>query len=187
MNRIILVFLLTSASFAVTGQTYKDEVRSRFTEYITFLTNKQYAKAIEYMNPEIFNMIPKEQMSQVLEMTFNNPDFDFQLGKWAIVSMNDKKTIKGQDYVKLAYSNELRMRFHAKDGKLPDTATAKKNLAGMFGQGNVKYDAKTQFYTIQATKNVVANAASGKKWTFIVIEERQKPLLEQFIPKELLD
>ena len=78
------------------------------------------------------------------------------------------------------------MHFKSSDGKEQDTAATKAALIKQFGQNNVSYDAAIDTYKIFVVKDVIANSKDKQNWTFVVIEEKQKPILEKFIPKELL-
>ena len=78
------------------------------------------------------------------------------------------------------------MHFLSPDGKRQDTALTKKGLENQFGQDNVIYDFSTESYRIFVIKNVIADSKDKNNWTFVVVEDRQKPILEKFMPKELL-
>ena len=76
---------------------------------------------------------------------------------------------------------------YSEEAKKQDTSITMAALRNQFGQDNVKYDASTGFFHVKVIKKVIANSADAKNWTFLVIEEAQKPVLEKFVPKELLD
>ena len=78
------------------------------------------------------------------------------------------------------------MHFKSSDGKIQDTAATKAALIKHFGQNNVSYVAANETYKIFVVKDVIANSTDKQSWTFVVVEEKQKPILEKFIPKELL-
>jgi hypothetical protein len=186
MLRSVLIVLVSIITFTSYGQTYKNDVKAQFLEYTELLMNKEYAKSIEYLNPAFFKVIPKAQLLKVMEQLYNNPEFDFELERPTLESVQDKKTIEGNDYVKFGYANYLKMRFKSEDGKASDTTMIKNALEQQFGQGHVSYDLQTGFYRVLVYKKVIANSADNKKWTFVVIEEKQKPILEKILPKELL-
>jgi hypothetical protein len=78
------------------------------------------------------------------------------------------------------------MHFKTNDGQVQDTAATKAALINQFGENNVTYDTSTDIYNIFVVKDVVANSTDKQHWTFVVVEEKQKLILEKFIPKELL-
>jgi hypothetical protein len=186
MLRAYLILLTAFVTFSSYGQAYKDDVKTQFLEYTNLLMKKEFEKSVDYLNPAFFTIIPKAQLLKIMEQTYNNPNIDFEIEQPTIINIQDKKNIDGKDYVQLKYSNYLKMRFKSQDGKTGDTTLTKKALEKQFGDGNVSYDAQTNFYRFLVYKNVIANSIGNKKWTFIVVEDKQRPILEKILPKELL-
>ena len=186
MFRLILISLLIAFPGSLFAQSYKDSIEAQFLRYTDLLIKKDFAKSADYINPGFFKIIPKAQLITIIEKTYNNPALDFNIENPAIVSISDSKDIAENSFVKLQYSNYLSMHFKNDDGKALDTALTKKTLQAQFGQDNVTYDALTDTYKVFVIKNVIANSIDKRNWTFVVVEEKQKPLLEKFIPKELL-
>ena len=186
MFRLILISLLVAFSNILFAQSYKDSIEVQFLHYTDFLVKKDFAKSADYINPGFFKIIPKAQLITVIEKTYNNPALDFNIEKLAIVSIGDMKIIDNHNFVKLQYSNYLSIHFKNDDEKKQDTALTKKALQVQFGQDNVTYDTSTDTYKVFVIKNVIANSIDSRNWTFVVIEDKQKPILEKFIPKELL-
>lgn len=102
-----------------------------------------------------------------------------------VVSIDNSQSIKGEHYAKFKYSNNMVVRYKDNDEER-DVVEEMETLQSTFGEENVTYDAAADNYTIFVTKEVIANSKDQRRWTFVVLEERQKPLLEKFIPKELL-
>lgn len=186
MLKTVLSVTVLFLSATIHAQAYKDSIRNQFLDYSGLLSKKELAKSMDYMNPGIFRIIPKDQLLAGIEQAYNNPEMDFEVEMPTITAVEDSKVINGQHYAKLRYSGYLKMRFVDADGGEQDTAMLKGLLQGQFGENNVTYDAATGFYRILAQKKVIANSPDARKWTFAVVEEKQKPLLEKFIPKELL-
>ena len=186
MLRLFIVFVSFAFSTTLSAQAYKDSIQAQFLRYTNLLIKKDFAKSTEYINPGFFQIIPKPQLIAVLEKAYNNPVLDFNIENPVIVSIGDSKVINGDTFVKMQYSNFLKMHFKSNDGKVQDTAATKAALINQFGQNNVSYDTATDIYKIFVVKDVIANTTDKQNWTFVVVEEKQKPILEKFIPKELL-
>lgn len=184
MLRLILVSILFALPGSLFAQSYKDSIKAQFLRYADLLVKKEFVKSADYINPGLFKVVPKAQFIGVMEKTYNNPVFDYNIEGIEIISMGDSKTIDGQSFVKLKYSNYLTMQF--KGEAIQDTTSTKEALEAEFGQGNVTYNASTDTYRIFVIENVVANSVNKRKWTFIVMQEKLKPILKRFIPKELL-
>ena len=186
MLRQILLFLSIAFSSCIYAQSYKDSVKVQFLRYTDLLVNKEYSKSTDYLNPEFFKIIPKSQLIAIMEKAYNNPAMDFEIESPSVTLIDDNQVIGSANYVKLQYSNYLKMHFKTSDGSKQDTALTKRALEAQFGQNNVTYDAIKDTYRIFVTKNVIAHSKDKLNWTFVVVEDKQKPILEKFIPKELL-
>lgn len=186
MLRLFIVFVSFTISTTLSAQAYKDSIKAQFLRYTNLLIEKDFAKSTEYINPGFFKLIPRQQLVAVIEKTYNNPVLDFNIENPVVISIGNSKVINGDNFVKMQYSNFLKMHFISSDGKVQDTAATKGALIKQFGQKNVSYDAATDTYKILVIKDVIANSTNKKNWTFVVVEEKQKPILEKFIPKELL-
>ncbi len=186
MFRLILLSLLFTLPTGLFAQSYKDSIKVQFLRYADLLVKKDFVKSAEYINPGLFKILPKAQLMDVLEKTYNNPAFDYNIEEPAIISMGDNKIINGQNYVKLQYSNYLSLHFKGDGEKIPDTTLTKEALQAKFGKANVTYNSSTDTYRIFVVENVVANSVNKRKWTFVVIQESLKSLLKRFIPNELL-
>lgn len=187
MFRYGFLFVLIGFAKNLTAQAYKDSVKAQFIRYTNLLIQKEFAKSVEYMNPEIFKIFPKEQMLTIIEKTYNNPLMTFNIEDPVIISTGNEKKVNAHHFVKLRYSNYLTLHYNKDNGRTPDTAAIKSVLQKQFGQQNVQYNAAADSYRVFSIKEVIANSADLRNWTFIVVEERQKPLLEKFIPREVLE
>lgn len=186
MRRLIILGFYLIISLRLSAQVYKDSIRNQFGTYTELLKNKEFAKSMDYMNQDFINLVSKKQLLELLEKTFNNPEMDIELKGFNIIAIGDSKLINGKSYSKIKYSNLFKMRQKAETLRQTDTLAIINSLEEKFGKGNVSYDKSSAFYTVLAIKNVVANSKDKKHWTFVVVEEKQKPLLERFISKELL-
>lgn len=187
MSRLIsfvLLIILFGAS-TVSGQEYKDSIQVQFLRYTECLINKDFSASAEYLNPNFFKIIPKSKLVEVMENAFNNPVVELSLKAPKVVSIDNSKSIKGEHYAKLKYSNNMVIRYK-ESNEDRDVEEEMETLQSTFGEKNVTYDAAANSYTIFVTKEVIANSKDQRRWTFVVLEERQKPLLEKFIPKEML-
>jgi hypothetical protein len=188
-----LVVVLAIASFGLHAQDTKI-VTEEFTKYTKLMLDKKFDAGLDYMNPGIFEMAPKEQLLVVMEQTFNNPELDIEMSMPDLLSFSETKKINETFYVKFKTSSVIKMRFNTlinaeKTAEENQTTInmVKENLNAKFGAENVSYDDQTRFFTLKAVKPVIASSADKKIWKFITVDsEAQKPMLEKFIPKELL-
>ena len=195
MRRLTLIALLIITSFTGYSQLYKKTIEKQFLTYTNHLVEKDFKGACNYIIEDFFKIIPRDQLVLMMEKTFNNPDIEFAIDSPKIIKIEDSRKFNANDYARLQYSNLLRMKFiiPKEDGetvseeeKEMTTSLTKANLEKTFGDRNVRYDAATGYFTIFSIKDVVATSADGEKWKFVVVEEKQKPILSKFLPKEML-
>lgn len=184
--RIFLIACVLFISQYAGAQAYKDSIRNQFMAYNDLLLKKEFAASLDYVNPGILSVAPKEQLISMMEQTFNNPAVEIKLSKPEMKSIEDSQRIDNMTYSTFQYAGSLSMRMLSEEGKKQDSSVTLAALGNQFGGENVKYDASTGFYHVKVIKKVVANSTDAKNWTFLVIEEAQKSVLEKFVPKELL-
>ena len=110
IKQIIFSVLFLIISSTGNAQDYKKTIEIEFTEYLNSIVNKNFAKSMDYVIPEFFEIIPKSQMIKVMEQTFNNPSMEFELKNPKIISINDAQKIAEKFYSLLSYSNQMNMK-----------------------------------------------------------------------------
>ena len=182
LRKLFLCLVILFAFSASNAQTYKDTVKTQFLDYTALLIKHDFVKSTEYLHPEFFKLIPKEQMIALMEQTFNNPEVKVSLEQPFNIVLEENKVINKSNYVKFRYDNYMQMQFPGQPAK---DSNVLKALGEQFGEKNVTYDDKKNYYRIFTNHLVVASSADRKNWTFVVIEEASRELIETFIPKEL--
>ena len=186
ITNLVFSLLMIVTSHQLHAQAYKDSIQQQFLRYTVHLMNKEFAQSVDYINPDFFTIVPKAQMIQLIEQVYNNPEMEFEIDSPRIASIEDKVSINNTYYTKLKYANNLFIKYGELTTAAKDTALMVQMLQQQFGRDQVSYNPATLFYKISVTKNVVANSKDNLHWTFVVIEEKQKPILEKFLPKQLL-
>lgn len=193
MKKIVWMFLVVIVANA-NGQDAK-KITEDYNAYSKLLSEKNFEKAFDYLNPGIFDIAPKEQLLEVMNQTLNNPAIALEVSMPEVSEFSDVKKIGETYYVKFKSFNVIKMKFTGlfTPDKTPaeiqaTTQKMKESFDAKFGANNVSYDEQTQFFQIKAMKPVIASSADQKSWKFITIDDdSQKPMLSQFIPAELLN
>jgi hypothetical protein len=192
MKKLTIVFLFVSALAA----SAQESIKTDFQTYTDLLIKKDFDKALGYMNDGLFKIVPKAQLVEIMEQTFNSQEIEIDMRAIPVLSdFSEAKSIEGLYYVKFKTKSVMKMKFNSlydslksDDEKKTMLESVKQALNTQFGPENVSYDAATRFFTLNSTKPVIASSADKKKWKFVTVDsEAQKPMLEKFIPKELLD
>ncbi|WP_210462945.1 hypothetical protein [Rufibacter roseolus] len=193
-TKLFTIILLTISTLAF-SQNYKKDIESKFLEYNNYIVNQEFKKSTDFVPQEFYEIVPKEQMVLLLERTFNNPEIEFKLKGPQIIDISEKEQVEGKYYSLIKYSSPINMKFKGKDQK-EETETERKlrmNLIKLsfektFGSDNVKYNEETGFFEINAQKQAYAISKEGETdWKFLVIESKQKFILEKLLPKQLVE
>ncbi|MCX2682077.1 hypothetical protein OOZ15_19160 [Galbibacter sp. EGI 63066] len=191
-KNLLTILFLTIFSVGI-AQDYKKEIESEFTEYLNSIVNMEFEKSMEFITPEFFEIIPKSQMINLMEQTFNNPSMEFELKNPKILKINDAQKIENKYYALLTYSNQMNMKINSEEEETEDEKKMRINMTKLsfeqtFGSDNVKYNEETGFFEIQSQKDVYGISENGQTdWKFLVIEKKQKVILEKILPKELIE
>lgn len=192
-HTLYLCFLFTFISCGLFAQEYKNAAKAQFLHYTGLVINKDFRSASEFIIDELFAIIPKEQMITAMEAVFNMPGFNYTIDSPKVLQVSDSTIADSSYFLKLRYSNILRMKFDTEqDSASTDTSLAENELLTLtlqskFGEENVKYNQHTGFYDIYSVKDVIAKSANLRDWKFVVMEEDKLPFLKKLLPKELLE
>jgi hypothetical protein len=193
---ILITFILALATSNLVSQTAQKYIEKDFLTYINHLIDREFTESVEYLYPELFDFVPKEQMIVTMEETFNNPEINISLNKPNIINVGEVRLIDSVYFCKLKYSHKMYMTFLDKndstskeDKKLRDEMT----LAGLqstFGEQNVTLisDGETNMFDILSIKDSYAKSYDGlKEWKFIDIEKDNLMLLNILLPPQLVE
>jgi hypothetical protein len=189
-QKLFTILFLTISTIGI-AQDYKNELKKEFNDYLSTIVNMEFEKSMEYIVPEFFEIIPKSQMIKVMKQAFNNPGIEIEITNPKIIEVKDKKEIENKYYSLLTYSNQMNMKIYGEAEETKNEKTTRINLTKLslestFGSENVEYNENTDFFQIQSQKDVYGISKNGENnWKFLVIEKKQKMILEKLLPKEL--
>jgi hypothetical protein len=193
-SKILTLFLISLFTLPTFGQEAKTEITKQFFTYMGILNNKDFNKAMDYMPDELFEIVPKEQMVSYMESALNSSEISFKFDNLKVVSVKEPIKSGTKYYVNMKYSHRMSMLFNAlnKDKTpaqlLEQGNLTKENLQVKYGEDNVKFDEKTNWFEITVTKNAFAISPDGKtNWKFIDFDPNQRGLMEKILPKEIID
>lgn len=194
MKRLIFSVCTLLITIVSNAQDYKQQITKDYLQYTEYITTKQHVKAVEYINDGLFKIIPKEHIIRGMESIYETDEMSFVFEEPQILDFSTVKKIDGIYYVVFQTTSNFQMKMkeieEEKDPqkKLMKIATIQMGFEEKFGKDHVSYSHETGFFRITSTKKTIANSKDQNTWKFAVIENsQQKKLLEQFIPKELLN
>lgn len=200
MNKILsilaIVVMISSCGTSKKAKTLlenQNTIKTDFYKYLDAISNKEFSKSMDYIVPEFFEIIPKEQMIKAMEQTFNDPEMEFDLKDPKILEIGNIKEVNNRFYSKLRYSNLMNMKIvseeeeETEEEKKMQNSLMKLSFEQIFGSANVEYDSETNFFQIYSEKEVIAISDNGKTdWKFLVVDEEQNFILEKLVPEEVI-
>ncbi|MFC6860308.1 hypothetical protein [Zunongwangia atlantica] len=195
MKRIfILLIIVSNLTFSQTNENYQVNLNKDFVEYNNLILNQEFEKSMDYMLPDFFEIIPKNQMVTLMKQVYNNPDLEFKMDKPKDISYGEPKKINDNYYSEITYSYNIKMKFNnIEEGGNEEKKALTRNLTKLqlektFGSENVKFNEETEFYEIHSIKNAFGISENGMSdWKFVVVEPKQKFILEKILPKVLTE
>lgn len=186
---IFLTGLFLSLNYT-SAQTARQNVEKDFKNYSQLVSENKIDDALEYTNPQLFEIIPKESMKSLLEAVFKMPNIEYKISAPLINEISEVKRIENIDYIKIKYISPIEMKMKDLDVSNETKLQMLRNsFETKFGKGNVAFDKRSGFFKINASKEVVATSTDNKNnWKFITVDNpRMKTLLEKIIPSEILE
>lgn len=192
MKKIPLLISLVFAQFILLAQ--KDStLERRLAEFMQVNDQMDLDKVLDYTYPKLFTIVPRTQMLEALQNTFDNENVSVQLDSLSITNVYPVFKSENGSYAKVMYSMIMIMAF--KENK-EDSLTAEKKkerddfmlstLSEQYGEGNVSIDPTTGSLKIKVVSPMVAaKDQHAKKWNFVNLKEND-PLTNRLFSKEIL-
>lgn len=183
---IFLFVLLSVASFAQTkANTDGAAIKKSFTYFTNSIKSKKTDDAVSCIYPKFFNVVPKDQMKQILEMTYNNPFMKVDLLNLQFGTIEKPELIEGEYFSVFNYLFSLKCNVNAMNEEMKEKVSSA--LASKYGKNNVKYLANEGVYQVNAYMKACAISKDKKSWKFVILEKQYKPELVKVLPKKILD
>ncbi|MCW3162171.1 hypothetical protein [Chryseobacterium oryctis] len=187
IKSLLFVFVLLSFfSFAQTKVNSDDAaIKKNLAYFVNTIKTKQIDQAVNCIYPKFFNVLAKEQMKQILEMTYNNPFMKIDVLNFQLGNIGKTELIDGEYFSIVDYS--IKMKCNA--GSMSDEIKSKINgvLTAKYGKNNVQYLSKEGAYLINAVMKTCAVSKDRKYWKFVVLEKEYKKGLVKVLPQKILD
>lgn len=191
---LILCLLVSNLTFGQKDETYKTNLNNDFVEYNDLMLKQDFEKAMDFMLPEFFEIIPKTQMIILMKQVYNNPDIEFKADKPKNITYSFPNKIEEKFYSEIKYSYDIQMKLNSiKKSENEEENQLTRNLIRLnfektFGSGNVKYNKETEFYEIKSIKKAYGISKNGiSDWKFVIVDKKRKFILEKILPEELTD
>lgn len=190
MKQLITIFAFLQALISF-GQEVNvtNEIKNDFNDYYNLISERKIDEALNYSNPKLFEIVPREQMKKLMEAVYKMPNIEYKTGIATFLKFEELKKIENVNYVKFYIKSPIEMKFTDIENTEEKITQMTKNFEAKFGVGNVAFDEESGFYKINAEKIIIASSDNELlDWKFVTVDNpKMKILLENFIPKELLN
>lgn len=183
---ILSFFLISFISFAQTKVNADDQaIRKSLVYFVNTIKYKKIDQTVEGIYPKFFTVVPKEQMTQMLNMTYNNPFVKIDVQDMKFISVEKPELINGEYFSIAGYYLKLKGNVSAMNDDMKKKVG--EMLNSKYGKANVKYFADEGAYVINAPMKVCAISKDRKNWKFVFAEKEAKSQLVKVLPKKILD
>ncbi|WP_415327050.1 hypothetical protein [Chryseobacterium sp. MMS23-Vi53] len=184
-----LLFLFVLSSFVAFAQTKVSPEESNIKKSLTYFVNSVKDKKIEQgvncIYPKFFTIIPKDQMTQLLNMTYNNPFMKIEVQDLKFGSIGKPELIDDEYFSIVNYSFKLKCNVNSMNEDMKKKINAA--LTNKYGKENVKYLANEGIYLINANMRACAISKDRKYWKFVMVEKEYKKQLVKVLPQKIID
>lgn len=183
---LFLFLLLSCIAFSQAKANPDDaEIKKSLTYFVNSIKSKQIDQAVSCIYPKFFTIVSKEQMTQILNMTYNNPFMKIEVQDLKFGNIEKPELITGEYFSIAHYFLKLKCNVSS----LNDEMKQKMNsaLTAKYGANNVKYLANEGSYLINANMKACAVSKDKKIWKFVILEKEYKKELVKVLPKKILD
>lgn len=180
----LVIFFALGFAQNTTG-TEDQSIRKSVVFFANTIKYKQLDKTIDCIYPKYFTVFPKEQMTQILNMTYNNPFVKIDVKDMKFVSVGKPELVDGEYFSLVSYFLKMRADVSSMNDDMKKNIS--KMLSSKYGKNNIEYNAKEGAYTINAPMSVYAISKDKKTWKVVYAEKELKSQLTKVLPKKILD
>ncbi|SDH88081.1 hypothetical protein SAMN05421846_102376 [Chryseobacterium taeanense] len=189
MKSRLFMFLFVMMSFFAVAQTKQNSDDAAIKKSLNYFANsimsKKIDQAVNCIYPKFFTVVPKDQMTQILNMTYNNPFMKIEINNMKFGNIEKPELINGEYFSIAHYIFTMKCNMSSLNDEMKKQFSTM--LTKRYGQNNVKYLPKEGAYLINATMKACAVSKDRKSWKFVILEKEYKPNLVKVLPKKILD
>lgn len=183
------MFLFVMMSFFAVAQTKQNSDDAAIKKSLNYFANsimsKKIDQAVNCIYPKFFTVVPKDQMTQILNMTYNNPFMKIEINNMKFGNIEKPELINGEYFSIAHYYFTMKCNMSSLNDDMKKQINTM--LEKKYGKNNVKYLSKEGVYTINAAMKACAVSKDRKSWKFVILEKEYKSNLVKVLPKKVLD
>ncbi|MBW7674371.1 hypothetical protein [Chryseobacterium chendengshani] len=182
----LLVIVFSVFSFAQANATPEGlAIKKSVSYFVNSIKSKKIDQAVNCIYPKFFTVMPKDQMTQLLNMTYNNPFMKIEVQNMKFGNIEKPELISGEYFSIANYYLTLKGSVGSMDENMKKKIG--EMLTSKYGKANVKYNASEGSYLINAPMKICAISKDKKSWKIVFAEKENKSQLTKILPKKILD
>ncbi|MCU0375037.1 MAG: hypothetical protein MUF24_06995 [Chitinophagaceae bacterium] len=188
-----IIVALVSALPSVFAQAEADTIKQTVLAYFKTIETFDMKASVEYLHPAIFDLVPKNNMIEMLEQSFKDPEVRVKMDSAEILKVSPILEDNNIKYGLVNYSFLMHMTMM--DGEKPLTNTNDKSalmvtyniIKGKYGDKKVRLEsAKGTIHVLSETSLFAIKAPEFDGWKFLENKENMTRVFDGIIPQNIL-
>lgn len=178
-----MVLCCFSLGLSLAGQTvdHRTEIGARMDDYARVMVDWQVDSILEFVEPKLFDLVPREGMRKVFESTFNDPNMTMRFTELTVDSISPLFVHDSTEYALVDYTASISMQMN--DPTYQDTSFMKM-MVGMMGSEEHRIDAETNTLFLRSPKKLFAlRHAAGEPWYVLEYNTDNPHMLNLLVPE----
>ncbi|QQQ28632.1 hypothetical protein [Chryseobacterium indoltheticum] len=181
-----LFILISTFSFTQTKVNTDDQaIRKSMVYFANTIKYKKLDQTVDAIYPKFFTIVNKDQFTQMLNMTYNNPFVKIDVLDMKFISVGKPELVEGENFSITSYYLKLKADVSSMNEQMKKSVS--EMLEKKYGKGSVEYLAKEDAYIINAPMKMVAVSKDKKDWKVVFADKEYKKQLTKVLPKKILD
>ena len=186
MKKLTVLLLTFSVLFVQAQKSTDPQLNTRLTEYFAFSKNLEMDKALDYMHPRLFDIMPKEQMMATMDAAFNNPEMKFTFDSMSVVKISPVFKSGMATYRKVDYF--MSMNVTLSDSLDLNNQVLAAAMRASFETGfpgkKIAINTETNSINVKGTELLFAiKDPQVREWMFLGYDRSNPQLIERLYPK----
>lgn len=192
VKKIILSFLLLIV-FTCSSQDFKKTIEKEFKDYNNLIEKLEFEKSMQYLPQEFIELFSKSQFIKMMNQTYNNPSFKYEIKHLKIDHINDLQKIENKYYTSFNFSGNILIKTNRRINEddeefLNRIKKAKLSMEQSLGKDKVNLIDSQTTISINSFKKVIAISNNGKSdWKFLVLGKNQNEIAKKILPKQIIE
>lgn len=184
----LLVILILFSPFVVAQEATKEDCKEALISYFNDIATKDVDLTLDHLYPPMFDLVPRETMHQAMSQFYADTSVTADFKDFIPGNVSELMVIEDVHYALIEYDYTLYMKFAQHQEEESSSAMTLATFNQVYGEENVSFDEDDKSFLIKIHSQLYAILDPAyEKWTFLEKKDGMGPLLEQLLPKEVLD